>query len=83
MVDGPAGNLGEPILLGRSEPSARHREYATSSSDNLARTSGRFGEDAAPRVVGIQETINVAGQKVRVGRVHARKVVQVLVEETT
>jgi hypothetical protein len=35
------------------------------------------------RVVGIQGTINVAGQKVRVGRVHARKVVRVLIEETT
>jgi hypothetical protein len=33
--------------------------------------------------VGIQGTINVAGQKVRVGRVHARKVVNVLIEETT
>jgi hypothetical protein len=33
--------------------------------------------------VGIQGTINVAGQKVRVGRVHARKVVQVLIEGTT
>jgi hypothetical protein len=35
------------------------------------------------RRVGIQGTINVAGQKVRVGRVHARKVVQALLEETT
>ena len=35
------------------------------------------------RVVGIQGTIQVAGQKVRVGRVHARKVVRVLIEETT
>jgi hypothetical protein len=35
------------------------------------------------RVVGIQGTIQVAGQKVRVGRVHARKVVSVLLEETT
>jgi hypothetical protein len=35
------------------------------------------------RVVGIQGTIQVAGQKVRVGRVHARKVVHVLIEETT
>ena len=35
------------------------------------------------RVVGIQGTIQVAGQKVRVGRVHARKVVRVHLEETT
>jgi hypothetical protein len=35
------------------------------------------------RVVGIQGTIQVAGQKVRVGAVHARKVVTVLIEETT
>jgi hypothetical protein len=35
------------------------------------------------RVVGIQGTIQVAGQKIRVGRVHARKVVSVLVEDTT
>ena len=35
------------------------------------------------RVVGIQGTINVAGQKVRVGRVHSRKVVRGLIEETT
>jgi hypothetical protein len=35
------------------------------------------------RVVGIQGTIQVAGQKVRVGRVHARKVVTVHIEETT
>ena len=35
------------------------------------------------RVVGVQGTIQVAGQKVRVGRVHARKVVRVHVEETT
>jgi hypothetical protein len=33
--------------------------------------------------VGIQGTIQVAGQKVRVGAVHARKVVTVLIEETT
>lgn len=35
------------------------------------------------RVVGIQGTIQVAGQKIRVGRVHAREVVHVLIEETT
>jgi hypothetical protein len=35
------------------------------------------------RVVGIQGTVQVAGQKVRVGRVHARKVVTVDIEETT
>ena len=35
------------------------------------------------RVVGVQGTIQVAGQKVRVGRVHARKVVWVLIDETT
>jgi len=35
------------------------------------------------RVVGVQGTIQVAGQKVRVGRVHARKVVHVHIEETT
>jgi hypothetical protein len=35
------------------------------------------------RDVGVQGTIQVAGQKVRVGRVHARKVVRVLIEETT
>jgi hypothetical protein len=35
------------------------------------------------RVVGIQGTIQVAGQKVRVGRVHSRKVVRVLIEKTT
>lgn len=34
------------------------------------------------RVVGVQGTIQVAGQKVRVGRVHARKVVQVQVDES-
>ena len=31
----------------------------------------------------IQGTINVAGQKVRVGRVHSRNVVRVLIEDTT
>jgi transposase InsO family protein len=35
------------------------------------------------RVVGVQGTIQVTGQKVRVGRVHARKVVRVHLEETT
>src|SRR5258705_17898 len=35
------------------------------------------------RVVGVPGTIQVAGQKVRVGRVHARTVVQVHIEETT
>jgi hypothetical protein len=35
------------------------------------------------RVVGVQGTIQVAGQTVRVGRLHARKVVRVHVEETT
>jgi hypothetical protein len=35
------------------------------------------------RVVGVQGTVQVAGQKVRVGRVHARKVVRVHIEETT
>jgi hypothetical protein len=35
------------------------------------------------RVVCIQGTIQVAGQKVRVGRVHSRKVVRVLIEDTT
>jgi hypothetical protein len=34
------------------------------------------------RVVGVQGTIQVTGQKVRVGRVHARKVVRVHLEET-
>jgi hypothetical protein len=35
------------------------------------------------RVVGVQGTIQVIGQKVRVGRTHARKVVRVHIEETT
>jgi hypothetical protein len=55
------------------------------------RGARRAGPSAGPnpdgplvdRVVGVQGTIQVAGQKVRVGRVHARKVVQVQVEETT
>jgi len=34
------------------------------------------------RVVGVQGTFQVAGQKVRVGRVHARMVVHVHIEET-
>jgi hypothetical protein len=35
------------------------------------------------RVVGVQGTIQVAGQKVRVGRTHARKVVHVRIDDTT
>lgn len=35
------------------------------------------------RVIGVQGTIQVTGQKVRVGRVHARKVVRVHIKETT
>jgi len=41
------------------------------------------GQHVVDRVVGIQGTIQVTGQKVRVGRVHARKVVHVQFEETT
>jgi hypothetical protein len=44
---------------------------------------GRADGTFVDRVVGVQGTIQVTGQKVRVGRVHARKVVHVRIEETT
>jgi hypothetical protein len=35
------------------------------------------------RVVSIQGALQVAGQKIQVGRVHARKIVEVTLDETT
>jgi hypothetical protein len=35
------------------------------------------------RVVSIQGALQVAGQKIQVGRVHARKIVDVTLDETT
>ena len=58
---------------------ARLRGARPASPAPAPDTDGMFVD----RVVGVQGTIQVTGQKVRVGRVHARKVVRVHIEETT